>query len=269
LKSAKTIDDRDSSDLLEQRRQQALKTAEECINILKQEFGAKEVILFGSLRGDAPWHWRSDLDLAVKGMSEQDIWDAYGKLEKVVPGWLKFDLVSVDDVPSTVRARILQEKIMPKDKYLALKCRLEDEIIALDRNGEVLMTVLAQAEAVPEIIVIPALAGYIADFYTGCEHLSERVAVALDGGLPKGENWHEMLLRQVAEAGGDNRPPLWSGSLLLELDEYRKFRHLVRHTYQIELKPDPVLKLARNVQPTLVKIRQAIGVFNQWLETQE
>ena len=130
------------------------------------------------------------------------------------------------------------------------------------------MTLLEQAETIPEIALTPALASYIADFYSGCERISERVAVTLDGGLPSGENWHQELLKQVAESGGDNRPPLWSGSLLLELDEYRKFRHLARHIYNIELKPERVLALARNVQPVLAKVKQAIALFNEWLDNQ-
>jgi predicted nucleotidyltransferase len=257
------------SQLLEQRRQQALMIAQECAHILKQEFGATEVIIFGSLRGDAPWHWRSDLDLAVRGMSEPAIWEAYSKIEKVVPSWLRFDLVSVDDVSPQLRTRILQEKAMPQNKYLALKARLDDEIIAIERNIEALTTVLTQVETVPEVFVTPTLASYIADFYTGCEHLSERVAVTLDGGLPKGDNWHELLLRQVAEVGGEDRPPLWAGSLLLELDEYRKFRHLVRHTYNVQLKPERVLALAQNVQPVFAKIQGAIAFFSEWLVGQQ
>ena len=255
--------------LLEQRRQQALKIAQECAHILKQEFGATEVIVFGSLRGDAPWHWRSDLDLAVRGLSEPAIWEAYSKIEKVVPSWLRFDLVSVDDVSPQFRTRILQEQAMPQNKYLALKARLEVEMIAIERNIEALKTALAQVEAVPEIFVTPTLASYIADFYTGCEHLSERVAVTLDGGLPKGDNWHELLLRQVAEVGGEDRPPLWAGALLLELDEYRKFRHLVRHTYNVQLKPERVLVLAQNVQPVFTKIQGAIALFSEWLVGQQ
>jgi predicted nucleotidyltransferase len=253
---------------LEQRRQQAWQVAQECIQILREEFGASEVIIFGSLRGDAPWHWRSDLDLAVRGMSEKAIWNAYGKLEKVVPSWLRFDLVSIEDVPPEILDRILQKKTMSENKYLALKSRIEDEVIAIDRNVETLIAILPQAETLSEIIIIPALASYIADFYTGCERISERVAVALDGGLPQGENWHELLLRQVADPGGENRPPLWSGSLLLELDEYRKFRHLVRHIYKVELQSDRVLELARNVQPVSAKIKREIEVFNHWLEEQ-
>lgn len=255
-------------DLLEQRRQEALKIADTFVSLLRQEFGATEVIIFGSLRGDAPWHWRSDLDLAVRGMSEKAIWDAYGKLEKVLPSWLKLDLVSVDELPKEVGDRILEQKPMPQNKYLSLKSRIEDEMTTLERNVETLEQLLAQADTIPQIALTPALASYIGDFYNGCERISERVAVALDTGLPRRENWHELLLRQVADPGGDLRPPLWSGSLLLELDEYRKFRHLVRHTYNIELKPERVLELARNVQIVMAKIKQAIAFFNQWLNGQ-
>ena len=253
---------------LEQRRQEALAVAQQCIEILKQQFGAIEVILFGSLAGDGPWHWRSDLDLAVTGMSEDGIWNAYSVLETIAPGWLKIDLVPLERVPPRVAARILNLKPMSDNKYLALKFRLEDEMIALESNVEKLMTLLEQAETIPEIALTPALASYIADFYTGCERISERVVVTLDSGLPRGENWHQELLKQVAESGGDNRPPLWSGSLLLELDEYRKFRHLARHIYIIELKPERVLALARNVPQVLAKVQQAIALFNEWLDTQ-
>jgi len=253
---------------LEQRRQEALAVAQQCIKILEQEFGAEKVILFGSLAGDGPWHWRSDLDLAARGMSEDAIWNAYSVLEKIAPSWLKIDLVTLEHVPHHVATRILNLKPMSDNKYLALKSRLDDEIIALESNFEKLQTVIAQAKTVDEIIINPALASYVVDFYGGCERISERVAVTIDGGMPLGENWHQELLKQMAESGGDNRPPLWNGSLLLELDEYRKFRHLARHIYNIELKFERVLVLAQNVQLVLAKVKQAIALFNEWLDTQ-
>ncbi len=253
--------------VLEDRKQKALEIAQDCIKILKQEFGANDVIIFGSLRGDSPWHCQSDLDLAVKGMSDEQIWDAYGKLEKIVPNWLKFDLVPVEKVPDYVRDRILQKEPMSDNKYLALKNRLEDEMLAFDETVATLNSLLEQVPNLPEIAATPALASYIVDVYTGCERMSERVAVSLDGGLPTGKNWHEELLRQMAEPGSYNRPPLWQGSLLLELDEYRKFRHLVRHNYQVKLKAAQVLNLANKVIATSKKVKEAITKFNLWLET--
>jgi hypothetical protein len=79
---------------------------------------------------------------------------------------------------------------------------------------------------------------------------------------------HFELLKQVAEPGENNRPPLWSGALLLKLDEYRKFRHLERHIYKIELQPKRVITLAENVEPVFNKIQLAVTKFSQWLEQQ-
>jgi hypothetical protein len=157
---------------------------------------------------------------------------------------------------------------MPANSYLALQTQINDERIALERNFNTLNAILSQSDTIPEIALIPALASYIADFYMGCERISERVAVALDGNLPSSANWHEQLLRQVADPGGKNRPPLWQGSLLLELNEYRKFRHIDRHRYKHELKLSRVLELAQQAQQSYPKIQQDLDKFNQWLAQQ-
>ncbi len=52
----------------------------------------------------------------------------------------------------------------------------------------------------------------------------------------------------------------------VQLDEYRRFRHLVHHRYNTDLKADLVLELATRVPPTLAAIRQTVGVFQQWLD---
>jgi predicted nucleotidyltransferase len=72
---------------LEQRRQQALVAAERCMQLLQSDFGATEVFLCGSLAGESPWHWHSDIDIAVRGMSKDAVWDAYSAIEDFVPHW--------------------------------------------------------------------------------------------------------------------------------------------------------------------------------------
>ncbi len=257
-----------SNQELEARRQIALSVAEKCISLLKSHFGATEVILCGSLAGESPWHWHSDIDIAVRGMSKDAVWDAYSAIEDLIPHWLKVDLIPLEFAPDYLVNRILKKIPMSDNKYLALKVRIEDELISLENNVKALQEALKQANTVPKLFVAPTLASFIADFYTGCEKISERVAVYLDGGLPTSKDWHFELLKQVAEPGGDNRPPLWSGALLLELDEYRKFRHLERHIYKIELKPERVITLAENVEPVFNKIKLAVARFEQWLEQQ-
>ncbi len=262
------VDSKKSNIELEERRQEALVTVKQCTKLLKDNFGATEVILCGSLAGETPWHWHSDIDLAVKGMTKNAVWDAYSAIEEIVPHWLKVDLIPLEFAPVHLVDRILKKIPMSDNKYLALKSHMADEVKSLEDTIQTITSLLNQKETIPEVALIPALASYIADFYTGGERISKRVAVYLDGGLPTSQNWHQELLKQVAESGGNNRPPLWTGALLLELDEYRKFRHLERHIYKIELKPERVITLAKNVESVFNKIQLTVAKYYQWLEQQ-
>ncbi len=117
---------------LEERRQQALMVAKQCTEILQDNFGATEVILCGSLAGETPWHWHSDIDLAVKGMSKDAVWDAYTAIEDIVPHWLKVDIIPLEFAPIYLVDRILHKTPMPENKYLALKVRIEDELNSIE-----------------------------------------------------------------------------------------------------------------------------------------
>ncbi|MGB7440727.1 MAG: nucleotidyltransferase domain-containing protein [Coleofasciculaceae cyanobacterium] len=119
---------------LEQRRQEALAVARQCEQVLRDQFGVTQVILFGSVTGQSPWHKNSDLDIAVTGLADQVWLKAYGELENLAPDWLKIDLVRLENVNAAVRDCILRKKVMPDNQYLALKEHLTDELAALERN---------------------------------------------------------------------------------------------------------------------------------------
>ncbi|NET35266.1 MAG: nucleotidyltransferase domain-containing protein [Cyanothece sp. SIO1E1] len=250
---------------LEQQRREALSIARKCEAILRQSYGAADVILFGSLAGDGPWHSNSDLDLAVIGLSQAAWLNACDDLAAIAPPWLQIDLVRLESVYPEVRDRILKIKSMPNNKYLALKARLEDELTALERDTKALGKALKRAQPTLEEYDIRALASYVNDVYKRLERMSERVVVTLDGKLPQGDNWHQALLYQVAESGSDGRPPLWSRSLLLDLDEYRKFRHLVHHKYGEELRANRVVTLAELAPSIFVQVGQALASLSEWL----
>ncbi|MEW6753368.1 MAG: hypothetical protein AB1505_20660 [Candidatus Latescibacterota bacterium] len=152
-----------------------------------------------------------------------------------MPAWLRVDLVPVEHTAPAGLARILGEKTMPPDAPANLTERLAGE-----------------------------LASYVEDFYSGCERICQRVALALDGALPAGEDRHRQLLRQMGQPGGGGRPAVFHAPLLLDLDEYRRFRHRSRHLYGYELESERVLSLARGVEPLFVQVREAVGRFAAW-----
>lgn len=120
---------------LKKRREKALEVAQNCLQIFKTNFGATEAFICGSLAGDSPWHWHSDIDIAVRGMSKDDVWDAYSAIDDFIPYWLKVDIIPLEFAPSYLVDRILKKTPMSDNKYLALKTRIEDELISIIRSN--------------------------------------------------------------------------------------------------------------------------------------
>ncbi len=250
---------------LAQRYQEALSIAEHCTTVLQKQFGAKQVIPFGSLVGDGPWHEASDLDLAIEGLSNEACWEAEATLETIMPPWLSVHLVLLESVPAEIREHILEGKPMAENPRAALKARLMAEIAALEPITSGLAEALDRVGEEPDQFATRALASYVDDFYSGIERICERVAVTLDGGLPTGEQWHRTLLYQMGQPRTDH-PPLFSQNLLLTTDEYRRFRHRLRHIYGYELESTRVMTLAQKSIPLFEEIRAAVIVFCKWIE---
>lgn len=64
-----------------QRVQRSWALAQRAAALLKDQFNARRVILFGSLARHDFFHRRSDVDLAVEGIKSQDFWQAWSALD--------------------------------------------------------------------------------------------------------------------------------------------------------------------------------------------
>jgi len=84
-------------------REELLGKAREAASLLKTRFGAKRVVLFGSLAHQAWFSPESDLDLAVEGLQGSDYWDAWRAVEDIVED-RSIDLVEIE----TARPSLLQ-----------------------------------------------------------------------------------------------------------------------------------------------------------------
>jgi len=71
-------------------------------DVLRTRYGAKRVILFGSLAHEAWYCEDSDVDLAVEGLVDDTIWRAWRTVEEII-GDRAVDLVEVETASTTLR----------------------------------------------------------------------------------------------------------------------------------------------------------------------
>jgi hypothetical protein len=98
-------------------------------------------------------------------------------------------------------------------------------------------------------------------FYTGLERVFRLIAEILDGRLPVGEGWHKLLMNQMALEIQDVRPAVISEATLELLDEYLRFRHLVRNVYSFNLLPEKVQSLVERLPIALDQVTQDVSAF--------
>lgn len=229
--------------------------------LLKSRFGARRVILFGSLAGQGVWHSQSDIDVAVEGLSPADFFKAYSACSDLLPRGMELDLIPLEDVYPELRARILGEVEMPEDPILALKSLVEDELIALDRVAQQMIKLLKECAQPPSWVELYAFAGLLQEFYNGAERIFERIAVTLVEGLPQSKSWHTDLLIQMATPRSDARPAVIDEPLRARLEEYLKFRHFFRHAYRHTLEWSRMHWLTEQLDETLQMLREQLRVF--------
>jgi hypothetical protein len=106
------------------------------------------------------------------------------------------------------------------------------------------------------------------NFYNGLERLFEKVAKVIDGSLPQGANWHQLLLEQMSREMPERRPALISSSSREALEEYRGLRHVVRNVYAFQLEAEKLRLLVESAPFMLSQIRSECLAFAAFLEHQ-
>ncbi len=95
---------------LEERRRKALELAKRASLLLRQSYGAKRVVLFGSLAKANAFRARSDIDLAVWGIAPDIFYSAVAAVTGLSPDF-KIDLVEPDTCREAMRTYIQEHGI--------------------------------------------------------------------------------------------------------------------------------------------------------------
>jgi predicted nucleotidyltransferase len=92
------------------RHQLAWQVARQASRILKEQFSAQQVILFGSLLQPDRFYERSDVDLAVRGLDESRYYRALARLLDIEPE-IAVDLIELEFASERMLDNILSEGV--------------------------------------------------------------------------------------------------------------------------------------------------------------
>jgi HepT-like protein len=80
-------------------------------------------------------------------------------------------------------------------------------------------------------------------FYTVFERILERICESFENHLDKSGNYHERLVHRLALDLPGLRPAFLPAEVVPQITELRRFRHLVRHAYDLTLRADRLREL--------------------------
>lgn len=149
-------------------------------------------------------------------------------------------------------------------KLILLRDEVEEELAVIDQLQKNLLDIKKQMLG-PEI-EIRVFASILSDFYMTLEKIFKIVAREIDAGLPAGEDWHKKLLRQMSVELPEIRPAVFDKKLYQRLEEYLKFRHLVRNIYGFQLEYSRFAHLVEQMGEIVFEVEQQFTTFLDKME---
>lgn len=154
------------------------------------------------------------------------------------------------------------------ERLLRLAQRIRDECGELARLVARAHEGWRRSQQSSDDLYVDSVALNLHSFYAGLERLFEMVAAAIDGNVPRGENWHQALLDQMVAELPSVRPALISEETRQMLDEYRGFRHVVRNVYAFRFDQAKVQTLVQGVPVVFSRVRAELLAFADFLDQQ-
>ena len=152
---------------------------------------------------------------------------------------------------------------MKPEEVLArrLAAEVESELAALAALGKE----FADAPKGDDTYSVRARGSILHDFYNGVERVFLRIARELNGGVPRGDQWHRDLIGDMALAIQEVRPAVIDDDLAAVLGEFLRFRHVFRNVYGGVLDAGRMALLEERLPETLALFRKRIEVFVCWM----
>jgi hypothetical protein len=153
-------------------------------------------------------------------------------------------------------------------RYLVVAGRIRREVTDLERLVARAERAIVAVHQRPEDqdLYVDAAALNLHDFYAGLERIFHHIAATIDESVPGGSEWHRDLLRQMQVAVPQVRPPILSDGTIQALDEFLRFRHVVRNIYTFAFETERITHLVQRLRPCFESVRNELLEFADLLE---
>jgi hypothetical protein len=152
--------------------------------------------------------------------------------------------------------------------YLLLRQQIENEMDNVERaiaHTERSMAGALQHPADQDIYVASAALN-LQSVYTGIERIFQLVAERIEQSVPASERWHTDLLSQMSLELPGLRPAVIRATTRDDLDDYRSFRHRIRHVYTYHIDPAKVAALVDRLPDVWAEVKQDLDHFLTFLD---
>jgi hypothetical protein len=154
------------------------------------------------------------------------------------------------------------------ERYAVVAGRIRQELADLERvvaRAERAVA-MARQRSEDQDLYLDSAALNLHDFYAGLERVFHHIAATVDRSVPSGHEWHRELLRQMNVSLPQIRPQVLSTETLKTIDEYLRFRHVVRNIYTFEFDSDQIEHLVQRLRPSFEQVQGELLAFADFLD---
>jgi len=149
-----------------------------------------------------------------------------------------------------------------------LKADINDELEKLDslyiEFSQINISLIEKSEEV-SFYHRGAIGYYLHNFYNGCENIFKSIARFFENDFDQ-QSLHTDLLKRMKLQVNGYRPKVIDKNLFRLLDEFRRFRHIFRHSYTFELDWEKESVVANKLNETYNMLHNQIKTFLEKLK---
>lgn len=111
-----------------------------------------------------------------------------------------------------------------------------------------------------------AAAAFLAQYYNGIENILKRISLHHSIPLPTGETWHIDLFQRFCSPSYSGLPALFDRELAADMAPYRRFRHIVFHSYGFQMDWNRMAEGVLGVQGVFSRFKAELSNYLETLD---